>query len=290
MKKVIVKALCFIAIVTAPLFGQSSYSGTNDVVINGGIDAQTHNLNTCGYFYNLYGDYNPIRWVSFAGSSIRYWSAGLYGTASNTWFTQNLEHYTGKQLQAGGGGALGYFNSSFSRTFQMFTGLNLGLIYSQSKGESSQFHSQQNDLLLYVGVNFNLLKQIGESDWWPRTQVQVSLQAPLSSKISSYWNDAPISGASSWNAGYYQVLAKESIVNYLTGSSLYLSPKVLGLYSYATGNKESNYGVGGELSFHRPYLDDFASLYYIYKFSDVSKNVFILGVTINFSLINSNKK
>jgi len=278
-KKKWLKLLLIIATITimsAPIRGQTaSYNGVNDIVVFGGMSAQRLNLNTYSYFYGTYLDYIP--WKSTRG-----YGAGLFLTANQSRYVQNLQRFSGSGLQLAGGISLGRYITGISHNGNIFIGINIGLMYSRSKGRnlSDDFHNQQDSWLLLSSLNFNFLRTTKS---WPRSQLLLTAEPQLKALELSWWEGQSRSG-SVWNMGYYQALFKQSIRDIALKRSWMLSPKFIGSYDYSVGNSQGTPGIGGEISLHRKYKDDFLSVYYLYKFGKTSReDTFSFGIIVNFS-------
>ena len=135
--------------------------------------------------------------------------------------------------------------------------------------------------MLTANLNFNLLSSWG--NFLPRTQIVVTGQKPMYSTKVSAWNRKEIA-STIWDKTYFEVLARQSLANIkiIRSSNLLLSPKLVGLYSYSLGNKETCFGLGGEVSLHRPFVDDFLTVYGFYKIGAV-KNIFVFGASLNIA-------
>lgn len=269
-------------VMTASLLGQNSIgiqmlptkTAKYDLVIYGGVGAKIMNLNTYNSYDGVFADY------IFSQSQNQQTTYGIWASANDSRFVDNMERYSGKGLSLGFGNIFGYYSPSFSRLYDSFTGISLGFMYSLNKGASStkvgNYRGRQEDVLVCGSLNFNLLKRVG--NYFPRFQVQLGVQKPLLTKQEAYWNNEQLAD-NPWNMTYYQATAKGSLVNWYVHKTSYLSPKILGTYSYAVGNKKGEYGLGVEMSIHQWGEDDFASVYYLYKWS----KQFSFGVSVNIS-------
>lgn len=246
-----------------------------DLVVYGGVGAKIMNLNTHNSYDGLFGDY------IFSQSQNQQTTYGIWASMNQSRFVDNMERYSGKGLTLSLGNIFGYYSPSFMGLYDSFTGISLGFMYSLNKGESStkvgNYRGKQEDVIICGSLNFNLLKRVG--DIFPRFQVQLGLQKPLLTKQEAYWNNNQLAG-NPWNMTYYQAIAKGSLVNWFIYKTA-LSPKILGTYSYAVGNKKGEYGLGMEMSIHKRSEDDFASVYYLYK----SSKQFSFGVSVNVSAL-----
>ncbi|MFA5155221.1 MAG: hypothetical protein WC453_02200 [Patescibacteria group bacterium] len=275
-KLIIIEAVVMTLMLSLPILGQSFQDRLN-VVAFGGYYAKQQNTNANGHNEGVYVDGLPFK------SSNGVWTAGLYGSASISSFRDNISRYDGNIKEYGGGITVGYYKADLSAKYQLFVGASAGVKYSDDQGSSSsrwgEYVGRQKDWLMATTINLNLLSNAAIL---PRTQVVVSFQKPFKSEKTASWNDATIP-SDVWDKTYVEIIGRQSIINAKIGE-LFLSPKLTALYSFSKGNKESKYAVGGELALHRPYKDDFLSLYCYYKMSNITDNQeFSFGLNLNIA-------
>lgn len=257
-----------------PLKGQGfkSFKEKTNIVVIGQHEnelSNTHNNSNGAIVYLDYAIYdnNNLMVSPFA----------IIGISGNN----NVSGYEGRIKEYGVGISIGKYWPKVMETNEAWAGFNVGLRKNQDKGEvGNQFgtyNGEQNDLALTLGTGFNLWKKDIKS-WFPRIQLQTNAIIPLSEKKDGFWNNAPIPDQT-WNKTYIEVWLKQSLINISIGP--YLTPKLAFQYSYAEGNKENSYGLGGEVSFHKPYRDDFLSFYCLYKISGKYENKISAGVIIS---------
>ena len=251
----------------------ASYNGANSVIIFSGISAQRLNLNTYSYYYGAYLDYIPVK-------SITGYSLGFFATANHSYYLENLQSFSGSGWQMAAGLSLGRYREGISRRASMFIGLNIGLMYALTKGKSSNvdFHNQQKTYLLFSSLNLNILRT-GKS--FPRTQLLITAEPQLRAR-EILWFKGESKIGKVWSMSYYQVLFKQSLVD-IGFKSWDLSPKLLAFYNYSVGSSQGHPGLGGAISLHRKYKDDFLSCYYLYQFDHYRKDTFTIGIILNFS-------
>jgi hypothetical protein len=293
MRKIIL--LIALALVGTMAFGQ--YYHERNIVAFGGYLFEPSNSQNNGHYYGLYADWQLFRrstilrdlgdgWMA-ESSDGSVWTVGPYVVVNRSAFYQSLNRYSGKILEAGGGMIVGYYKGEFTNRHSLFIGSSLGAKYAWDNGEgrlSGLYEGRQRDLLLAVNLNINLLKSQANDRLLPRTQVVVTYQKPFSKFSSKFaaWNDSEIPGQIVWDKTYLEIVVRQSIydISLSKYDDLFLSPKLIGLYSYSTGNKEKCVGLGGEVSLHRPGRDDYFTLFCLYKQSEL-KNVLIIGASVN---------
>ncbi|MFA5184665.1 MAG: hypothetical protein WC456_04035 [Patescibacteria group bacterium] len=263
----------------------SAFIAKTNVIGFGGYWFLPSNINNNGSWDGAYFDYR-----FYESQYLPILTVGLYGTANWTRFTDNLSRYSAQTREFSGGLVIGYYTEQFSQTRPMFLGLSLGIKHGKDNGESSsrygKYSGTQIDFLWSLGLNLNLIKvpEPGEK-MWPRTQILLNLESPFSSKKEAFWNSEKIESAV-WNRSYLGITAKQSIMDHYYNVGLVISPKIIATYSYSWGDSQNNYGLGGEISLHQPFKDDFLSIYYIFKISNkLGRNVSNFGININFALI-----
>lgn len=283
MKKILM-ILWLVVMVTIPFLGQTTTPIKKasdpifiDLVVYGGISAQPENLMAHGFYDGVFVDYILLK------STNQKWTYGPYGMLNQSRFTDNVERYTGKSFNVTLGNTMGYYDPSFSQSYESFVGFNVGIMYGLNKGASSSnlgnYRSQQEDVFVCGSLNFNLLNKQG--NLFSRFQVQLGFQKPLLTKSEAYWNNKQLGGGA-WDMSYYEGMVKQSLIDwYVCGP--YIGPKIIGTYSYSAGNKKSEYGVGTEMSIHQKGAEDFVSIYYLYKWSNRDKDIFSFGVSVNVS-------
>ncbi len=218
------------------------------------------------------------------------WSLGVYGSAAWSRFESNLTRYSAHTEEYGAGIVIGYYTERFSIRRPMFLGTSLGVKYSSDIGESVKragtYRGVQNDVILSLGFNFNIVKTpLPGENMWPRTQVQISLEKPHKTDRTTSWNGEEFE-SDQWDRTYVDVMARQSIIDYYYNVKLVITPKVIAGYSHSFGDNQDNYGIGAELSFHKPMEDDYLSLYWMLKSnSKFDRNLSVVGININFALI-----
>jgi|GEM_PF-1144122 len=294
MKKIIfIIALAFAGTIA---HGQNYYHERNVVAFGGYMIGPSNSQNN-GHYYGLYADWQLFRrstilrdlgdgWkVESSSGSI--WTIGPYVVINRSAFYESQSQYSGKILEAGGGVIVGYYKGEFTNKHSLFIGSSLGARYNWDNGTGALegvYEGRQRDLLLAANLNINLLKSAPSGRLLPRTQVVITYQKPISKFSSKFatWNNNEIPEQTVWDKTYLEVIARQSILDITLGkyNDMFLSPKLIGLYSYSVGNNEQCFGLGGEVSLHRPGRDDYFTLFSLYKHSGL-KNVLIIGVSVN---------
>jgi len=226
-------------------------------------------------YYGLYSS-----WFAYKGDR---WMIGPYvvGALSGN---DSRTGYNGNAWEVGLGLSSGwYFHHFFNdKGYATWIGISGGLKYAADKGELSQisgsYRGNQKDWLGCFGADFSLWKKNALA-WWPRVHAQFTVQSPLSEKKEAYWNNLPIADPA-WDKGYLASLLKVSLLNIAWGQT-YASPKIIAAHSFSQGDKQSNLGLGAELSLHKPFRDDFFSVYALYKISNTKSNRLALGISFN---------
>ncbi len=270
--------LLFLAVI--PLLGQGegrAFQEKINLSIFGGIWSKQTNTNNNGWNIGAYADYLPYK------SSNGRWTGGIYSVYNHSNFKDNLSKYDAKIEEYGLGLTGGYYYEGFSTRKFLFLGFSLGWKHAQDKGSSQnrwgKYEATDEVELITSNINFNLISRFDVL--LPRTQILISLQAPLSSNKKAYWEGKEIT-SESWDRTYGEVLLKQSIINLGLNTNLYLSPKLIAAFAYSKGDNSRSYSIGVDLSLHKQYKDDFLSVYCLYKIGkDVDANSIFFG--LNFS-------
>ncbi|MCF7860215.1 hypothetical protein K9M09_01175 [Patescibacteria group bacterium] len=233
-----------------------------------GYFAKKQNVNNNGYWIGAYGDV-PLR-----KSVNRAWNIGLYGLYVQSVWQDNLSQYSSKSDAFAIGMNTGYYNEFFSYTHTLYLGFALGYKHVQEIGrvDKKNYFSEgiQQDHLLAGSINFNLMKYSGYHErFLPRLQIIVSAEKSLNALKVLSENDAPNVRVDAWNRNYYEATAKQSIydIPLSYSGSVFLQPKVAGVYSHYLAGDPDAYGLILEISFHRDYQDDFLSLSVMQKWN-----------------------
>ncbi|PIR95667.1 hypothetical protein COT93_00875 [Candidatus Falkowbacteria bacterium CG10_big_fil_rev_8_21_14_0_10_37_18] len=231
-----------------------------------------HNSN----YYGMYANYFLYKSGSFM--------FGPYITGSIS-DNSNVNGYNGNAKEIGAGVLLGWFSYSLlgSQDFDTWLSPNIGVKYNMDQGQVSLYSGKQTDWLLQVGLDLNIWQRdlLG---LFPKIQINAGMQIPLSGEKTSFWDNTRIDDAV-WDRGFASIMGKLTILNIGVGS-LYLSPKLIGLYNFSRGDKQTTLGPGFELSLHKPHTDDFISAYCLYKFSSIDNdNRWTGGVMISFTAL-----
>lgn len=266
-------------VVTPP--GYSILSSVN-VIGYAGYWGLYKNLNNYGTWYGLYAD---IRLLESPKFNKEIWSVGTYASAARSGFEANLTKYSSRSQEYSAGIVVGCY--SWRPRVPIYLGFNLGIKYSIDRGNSSwggNFEAEQSDWLWVAGVNFNIIRLTsGKDQWWPRTQLQITYERPFKTEKLTIWNNQ-VTGNQFWNRTYLEVMARQSVWNYFLSVRHVITPKILVQYTHADGDGKDNYGIGVEVSLHKPYKDDSISLYYLFKGnSSFDRNVSVLGININIT-------
>jgi hypothetical protein len=266
--------------VASTMVAQTPMPSANDMNIVGfaGGWGNVRNLNNSGMWGGVYLDKNLTK--SSGLSSV--YSLGFFSVVNWSNYKDNLAPYSADNRDVALGLALGLYSKKFSANQPLFIGLNIGLKHSADDGESGKFFASQKDWSFLISLNLDFMKnpKPGET-MWPRTQLQVSLEDPFSTKRNSFWDNTPIEGRA-WNKRYLSVLLKESIFDYYFSPKIVLSPKLLLGYSHSAGNMRDEYGIGLELSLHKIQDDDFLAVFYMLK-GDIrgQMSAGVLGLQVN---------
>lgn len=272
--------LFLLVCVASTMVAQTPMPSANDMNIVGftGGWANTRNLHNNGMWGGVYIDKNLY---NSSGYSIGFFSMV-------NWYTleDNMQMYASDGRDVALGFALGLYTKKLSASQPVFIGLNIGLKHSADDGESGKFFASQKDWSFLVSLNLDFMKnpKPGET-MWPRTQLQISLEDPFSTKRNSFWDNTPIAGRA-WNKRYLSVLFKNSIFDYYFSPKIVLSPKLLLGYNHSAGNMRDEYGIGLELSLHKMQDDDFLAVFYMLKGDARGKmNVGVIGLQVNLMKI-----
>ncbi len=290
----IILVLLVAGFILNPLLGQNregpeppAYSlfAAMNVVSSVGGWMQPLNTNTRGFWGSMY---LGARLDEYKTEEV--WSVGAYLVANRSGFTANLSRYTAWTTEFGGGAELGYYGNIFQTP--AFIGLSAGVKHSLDMGESNsrygKYKGEQRDWLLTLALNFNIIKvqSLDDNNMWPRTQLMIHYEKPLHTESGSEWNGSSAIGSNAWDRTYIQVTAKQSIMNYYLSVKHVFTPKFMLYYSRTSGDSQDSYGVGAEVSMHKPYKDDMLSIFYLYKINDGSSpNVSVMGLSVNLALL-----
>lgn len=286
MKKIVGVFLFSLLLLVSVTKGQGSgllfQKGRINASLYSNIWTLQNNSNVDGYGYGVYLDYLPLK----TGNNV--WSAGLFASASQSGYYQNLSKYTSWLREVRVGLTTGYYLENLSMRRSLFIGFSSGLKYVWDRGESNlrgRYNGNQRDLLIVSNLNLNIFKKIGDMvqhTWFTRSQLLVTLENPLYTYKKSEWNSKTVT-SQIWDKTYLEFLFKENIFNRSINSiwkEVFVSPKLLVLYSHSKGNQEDCYGTGLDLTLHKQYKDDFLSVYCLYKMNK-QNNTIIIGSNIS---------
>lgn len=267
----------------------SSISKDANLSLFSGYFAKKQNTNNNGYWSGLYGDLPLIK------SADNAWNIGLYGLYVRSAWQDNMTQYSSTSDAFALGINTGYYNEFLSYTHSLYLGLSLGYKHVQEIGQVDKIdylsESIQRNHLLTGSINFNLIKYSGyHENLLPRLQLIVNVEKSLKALKVLSENNNPNIKVPAWNQNYYEIMLKESIydlpLNY--SGTVFLQPKVGGMYShYTTGNPDA-YSLILEISLHREYQDDFLSLSVMQKWNPNSGEY--LFAMINLNLLKLIKK
>jgi len=283
MKTRIIIAIALLCIVVAhPTLGQEStggYQGNFNFVVYGYGHGLQQNLHNNGLGVGTYADYST--------KLSRAWRIGGYANISMGGSRDNVGHYTSRSGNYGLGAVISNYQPGFSMNYQLFWSTGVGIKYNTDHGESSwsygNYVGEQKTYLLAFSASINLQKKV-ETKFCPRTELWISWQIPIKSQKQATWNGEAIK-ISPWNKEYIQLQIRNSLWSFLF-EGVYVSPELIGVYTYDSGAAESNFGIGSGLSVHEKGKDNILSGYYIIKFNSAfDRNNIILGVNINLARI-----
>lgn len=276
MKRIAIFSLFALLLGSATIWAQTAQyfrERVNTIFIGQNETGQTGASNDD--FGNIY-----VSWLAYKDTAIFMFGPYLIaGGGSNN----NNTGYWGDSKEVGAGINLDYYWPHL-KYIDLWGEINAGLKFNQGRGwlntQWGDYYSRQNNWLFSLGVNFNLWRK-NTKLILPRLEFQSTLIAPLSESKESYWSGQEIHDPT-WDMLYGEVWLKASLINANLGGT-FLSPKLIGFYSHAQGNQENFYGYGGELSLHKPYRDDFVSIYCLFKMSDKYEDKVSVGIITNFS-------
>lgn len=294
MKKFIFFLFLLLPIV---VFGQEFKAPINVSFFTGTSIAQK-NSNNQSYWYGLYLDY-------MFGKNGTYF--GLASVASQSHYQSNTANslYTGKNSSLGGGLAFGKYINYIGRKTDAYFGTNALLRYDQDIGEGSsvtngilgKYSMTRSDLLLSGELNINFLKRAKSKEdksnyhpnLFPRTQIRLTFQEPLSSQQNSFWNEDPIVESLLWSKTAYAAELRQSICQF--GGKTMLEPKAIVAYNYYQGDKSHWFLSGVEIGLKKQGRDNFLSVYFLMKRqignfqSHLNDSQFVIGLNITPSNI-----
>lgn len=249
------------------LASSSSAQFRNDANISffTGAYAAQQNGNNNGGWYGMYFDYLGLKTPSN-------WKFGFCALASQSDFQSNeiRTTYDGSSTDFGAGLSLGKYTESLFSSFAGYFGSNLMLKKNKDAGEGEtaydngsigKYSMTQEDLILSAELNINLLKRV--SNLFPRSQLRLVFQKPLSSERSAYWNDLQIESVP-WNKESFQGEFKQSIFQFGKGQTLF-EPKVVINYQHYEGDGSNWYALGPEFALKKRGYDNFLSVYFLLK-------------------------
>lgn len=292
MKKIKLFLFFILFALTVPAIGQFR-DKINISLFTGGSAAQ-QNGNNQGYWYGLYMDYMLI-------TTPTNWNLGLCTLASQTGFKSNdaNSNYNGGNFNLGAGITVGKYFEHLTNFKSGYFGSNLLIKSNQDIGEGqvTGFHGDvgkysmtQQDIMIAGELNINILKRPGGDSLWqnnifPRSQLRLTFQEPLSTKKNSYWNNVPINESAMWNKASYGAEFKQSI--YQIGHyDLLCEPKLIVGYNYFKGDQSNWWIAGGEIALKKRGWDDFLEIFFVVKqeFGKYTPNLnstqFVLGMNI----------
>lgn len=226
-------------------------------------------------YYGVYLNYFIHKTETFMYGP--YASGGISGNS-------DASGYQGNAKEIGGGILLGWFSNNLfgNNNFDTWFSPSIGVKYNKDNGNVSLYSGEQEDWLLQAGLDFSLWKRDVLSIF-PRIQLNVNTQIPISEQKTAYWDNVQIKDPV-WNKGFLSISGKLSLVN-IPISGIFISPKLIGLYNFSKGDRQSTFGPGIELSIHKPNRDDFVSVYCLYKLSNINADRLTVGLIINFSAL-----
>jgi len=272
MKKQKLFLFSILFVMALPVSGQFR-DKVNISLFTGGSAAQ-QNGNNQGYWYGLYMDYMIITTDNF-------WNLGLCTLASQTGFKSNdlRSNYNGSNFNLGAGVTVGKYFEFLTNSKSGYFGSNLLIKSNQDTGEGTSIGSDgvlgkysmtQKDIMIAGELNINILKRPGleglewQENIFPRSQLRLTFQEPISSQKNSFWNNIPINESAMWNKASYGAEFKQSL--YQIGSyDLLTEPKIIAGYNYFKGDKSNWWIAGGEIALKKRGWDDFLSVFFVVK-------------------------
>lgn len=261
MKKKILFFLFFVGLACS-----SSAQFRNDANISffTGAYAAQKNGNNNGGWYGMYFDYLGLKTPSN-------WKFGFCALASQSKFKSNERRttYDGSSTDFGAGLSLGKYTESLFPNFAGYFGTNLMFKDNKDAGEGEtaydngslgRYSMTQEDLMLSAELNINILKKTG--NLFPRTQLRLLFQKPLSSERSAFWNEMPI-GSTPWNKTSFQGEFKQSLFQF--GNQTLFEPKVVINYQHYEGDGSNWWALGPEFALKKKGFDNFLSVYFLVK-------------------------
>ena len=291
MKQKIVFFICLFFALSAKEAKSQFRDNLNLSVFAGGYAAQ-QNTNNHGDWYGTYLEYMPIKADG--------WNLGFCAVASRVEFKSNtkLARYDGSELDFAGGLAGGKYVEYLNMTHSAYFGANIMYKHAADRGVGlsgngqtlGRYESRQNDNLLSAELNLNFLKSFGvRENLFPRTQLRLTYQLPLSASKEATWNGKPISGLKSWQKDAYSAELKQSLYQIGRFNTL-VEPKLIGGYYYYYGDRSEWIAAGAEIALKKRGWDDFFTVYALFKKQtgnftpNLNSEQFVLG--INFMPFN----
>jgi len=263
MKKTIV--IFLLLITTFALSAQ--FRDNANLSLFGGGHVATQNTNNSGYWYGMYAEYMPIKTNG--------WNIGMSVVASSTGFKSNdrTDTYSGNSSSFGGGLAVGKYVHDLSLTHSGYFGSNLMIKRNLDSGNGESlgndgllgnFSMNQKDVIFSGELNLNFLKKINEgNEFFPRTQIRLFFQKPISASREAYWDEKLIDESYHYDNSSFSLELKESIISF--GSRTQLEPKLYVGYYHYKGNKSNWLAIGPEFALKKKGWDDFLSVYLLLK-------------------------
>lgn len=280
-------------------FGQ--FRDDINVSLFSGVSVAQKNANNQGYWYGIYSDFTLVKTPSE-------WNFGVCAVAAQTQFKSNDKKgtYNGSSSTFGAGLTLGKYIEYLTYRSSAYFGSNLMVKGNQDIGEGKSLQTNgalgtysmtQRDVMLAGELNINLLKRSEEfslyfeDNIFPRSQLRLFFQEPLSANKNSFWNNSPIKESSIWNKASYNVELKQSI--YQIGRyNVLAEPKLVIGYNYYKGDRSKWLVYGTELALKKRGWDDFLAVYFhvkqklgVVNVNDLNSTQFVLGLNIQLGNI-----
>lgn len=276
-KRMVVLLLAVIFVIVNCANAQTSAFAKDrvNIVGFGGYEAQRLNTGVNDQYLGLYADLLILKTPN--------WMLGPYLMFDVSRAEDNMSWFSGHGYEVGLGATLGYFSWNYSPSHKLYTSFNAGIKFNHSSGESvhrGNYRETQRDLLLALGFDFDLIKKQNIA-FLPRSQFLASFQTPLSTSKEAYWNDQAV-GTTAWSKTDLKLVGKQSLTTFRAAWQTCMALKVLGLYQYT--QRQSLWGLGGEVSMFKLDKDDFVLVNCLYRWHpDRQKNDLAFQVVVNFT-------
>lgn len=260
----------FFLVLSLALPSFSQFRDNVNVSLFAGTYFAQQNTYNRGGWYGMYTEYMPIK--TAGGLNL-----GFCAVASQVSFNSqdSLNQYKGSSTDFGLGLAVGQYVEFLTHTYSGYFGASLMIKHSQDLGQGTtiikpqnsvgRYSMQQKSKMLEGSININLLKSFGfRENLFPRTQLRLLWQKPLSGEGQSFWNNVPIKESNLWNKASYGVEFKQSL--FQSGQfDLLFEPKLWGGYYHYVGDKSNWLAIGPEFALKMRGWDDFLTFYFLVK-------------------------